>query len=432
MVTARGGAVEFGAKLREHRRSLGLSQSELGGDRFTGSYISHLESGRRSASREVLEFLAMRLGVKAEELGMTSALTVPGDIDDRSVEALEHLLVAERAWHDREWGTAAALAARAATAAQAGGQFERHWEALYVQAQANAADGRYIEAAALAQQLADHSVAARSKTLRAQALSLASTSYRSSDQLVAAVATAAQAVELSDQAAPIILADALMSLISAMLEAGRPTEQTEALVTRLSDVALHVESEHVRGIVSWTLGTVAYRAGRPADGRALHESALALISPRRDLRMWLRLHRVIATNRLDVSDVEGVGDLLRTARSGLSLVGNPYDLFELAHAEALLASVEGRNEDAAALIEATLADPDLAEPVATNGRVLELFGAVLERLGRIEDALGAYERAAKTYDKQDHFRRANVCWQRASQLRRDVVRIGVKDRSQIT
>ena len=55
------------------------------GDRFTGSYISPLESGRRTANREVIEFLAMRLGVKAEELGMTSPLAMPGDIDERSI-----------------------------------------------------------------------------------------------------------------------------------------------------------------------------------------------------------------------------------------------------------------------------------------------------------------------------------------------------------
>ena len=193
--------LSFGARLRENRRTKGLSQAELGGERYTGSYISHLESGRRTANREVVEFLAMRLGVTPGELGGEVYLSQTSAEAD-SVEALAELLVAERAWHDREWGMASLLAGRAAKAAADSGQTVRHWEALYLQAQACAADGRFTEAAELAQRLADLPVAASSRTLRSQALSLASTAYRASDQLAVAITCAAQAVELSADAAP--------------------------------------------------------------------------------------------------------------------------------------------------------------------------------------------------------------------------------------
>ncbi len=46
------GAAEFGVMLRQARKSKGMSQAELGGDKFSGSYISHLESGRRAATPE--------------------------------------------------------------------------------------------------------------------------------------------------------------------------------------------------------------------------------------------------------------------------------------------------------------------------------------------------------------------------------------------
>ena len=69
MSPARSSAAEFGARLREHRRSRGLSQCDLGGDRFTGSYISHLESGRRTANQ--------RFRFEASHVDELRALTPP-------------------------------------------------------------------------------------------------------------------------------------------------------------------------------------------------------------------------------------------------------------------------------------------------------------------------------------------------------------------
>ena len=123
---------EFGARLRETRKRLGLSQSELGGDRYSGSYISHLESGRRVATPEVIEFLSRRLGVSPLEWGTSPAG------DPRSVAlrdgAMEDLLVAERAWSERDWSSAIAHSQQAAESAAASGDSTRHWEALYVMA----------------------------------------------------------------------------------------------------------------------------------------------------------------------------------------------------------------------------------------------------------------------------------------------------------
>lgn len=191
----------FGTRLRERRRLRGLSQSELGGGRYSGSYISHLESGRRTAGPEVVAFLAERLGVSPAELGVS----LPNGLHDDAqagAETLAQLLVAERAWHDGDWTVASDLAAQAADRALDEGQAIRHWEARYLQAQAWLGGGRFEEAARLARGLADDPVAAGSPALRAQALSLASAGYRSCDQLGMAIACAAQAVDVAGQAPP--------------------------------------------------------------------------------------------------------------------------------------------------------------------------------------------------------------------------------------
>src|SRR5215467_14755175 len=52
----------LGQRLRTLRIERGLSQADLAGDLVSPSYISLIESGRRSPERDVLEGLARRLG----------------------------------------------------------------------------------------------------------------------------------------------------------------------------------------------------------------------------------------------------------------------------------------------------------------------------------------------------------------------------------
>lgn len=404
----------FGARLRQTRKKLGMSQAELGGDRYTGSYISHLESGRRAASADVIEFLAMRLGVTSAELGMEpplAPLDQPGD-----THALEHLLVAERAWHDRDWITAGELATRAAASALKAGQPERHWQALYVQTQAALAEGDFADAIHYAEQLAGHQVAAGSRTLRAQALCLSATAHRVGDELSMALVHAGQAVELAQDAPPIVLADALMCLISAALEAGRPTAESDRLCRRLEDVSLHVESGHARGVIYWALGTAAFKSGNVAKGIELHDQALELLDPRRDLRLWLRLNRSTATCRLDAGVTDGVPELLAAARGGLHLIGSAFDVFELRHAEAKLVLLQGDAARAREMVTGLIADPAMRPAATTNGRAEELLADVELDLGDRAAARQAFVRAAGLYAKQEQYRTATQCWQRAADL----------------
>jgi transcriptional regulator with XRE-family HTH domain len=58
----------FAERLRMLRRAAGLSQTELAGDGLSPSYISLLESGRRSPSPAVAALLAARLGCSTSQL----------------------------------------------------------------------------------------------------------------------------------------------------------------------------------------------------------------------------------------------------------------------------------------------------------------------------------------------------------------------------
>lgn len=59
---------EFGTRLRRLRLQRGFTQAELARPRYTHAYISTIESGRRTPSHQVMEFLAQKLGVHLDEL----------------------------------------------------------------------------------------------------------------------------------------------------------------------------------------------------------------------------------------------------------------------------------------------------------------------------------------------------------------------------
>ena len=58
----------FGARLRRLRQAAGMSQTALAGDELHPSYISLLESGRRTPTAEATATIARRLGITVSEL----------------------------------------------------------------------------------------------------------------------------------------------------------------------------------------------------------------------------------------------------------------------------------------------------------------------------------------------------------------------------
>src|SRR5438552_4425365 len=54
---------EFASRLREERQRAGLTKTALAKPRYTVSYISQIEAGRRTPSPEAMAYLAERLGI---------------------------------------------------------------------------------------------------------------------------------------------------------------------------------------------------------------------------------------------------------------------------------------------------------------------------------------------------------------------------------
>jgi len=402
-------AVEFGALLREARRKKGLSQVELGDGKYSGSYISHLESGRRVATPEVLDFVSRRLGVSLLEWGVTGKVDGIQAIRD----PIEDLLVAERAWSDHDWDAALRHAKQAAEAAVAAGDLGREWESRYVMAQALFASGEFADAAELAERLAEHPTARRFAVARSQALSLASISHRAADHLGWAVAYGARAVEASSSAPPIIAAEALMSLVSAMSEAGHSPDESNRYLRRLAELAPQLTSDHSRGMIAWAIGTAEFAAGDVASGIAHHREAKELLDARRDLRLWSRFHRSAASCLLSAGIVDGVPQLVRTASLGLEILGNTYDLVELRQVEAQLALRTGDPVEALRITSEVLADPVMGATALSRSNTELLRAEALLALGREPEARAQFRGAAESLEHEGRMRAAVKAWRQS-------------------
>lgn len=404
------GTAEFGVMLRKARKSKGMSQAELGGDTFSGSYISHLESGRRTATPEVIEFVSRRLGLSPLEWGVSAKNDMGRPV---AGELIEDLLIAERAWSDHDWGAALAHAEQAAEVAAAAGDGDREWESRYVMGQALFASGEFARAAQLAEGLIEHPTAARYPVARAQALCLASISSRASDRLGRAVALGARAVEVSATLPPIIEAEALMALVSALSEAGHPAQESAPYLERLEELSTKLTSAHSRGMIAWAIGTAEFMAGDVESGIAHHRQAQGLLDARRDLRLWSRFQRSAASCLLGAGITDGVAELVRTASLGIEILGNNHDLAELRQVEAQLALHSGDAETAVRIASEVLADPVLgAKDVSRSGTELVLADA-LAACGREAEAREQYQVAAEALEAEGRMAAAAKAWRRS-------------------
>ncbi len=124
----------FARRLKEARQERGMSQTDLGGERYSGSYISHLEKGRRAPTPEVVDYLASRLGVAPTTLvGRQEGATASGSgTPDLAIAALD----ARSAWESRDHFNAIGLADVARKAAVKEARPEAWWAATHLKAQA--------------------------------------------------------------------------------------------------------------------------------------------------------------------------------------------------------------------------------------------------------------------------------------------------------
>lgn len=407
--------VDFGQRLRGWRRRKGLSQTDLGGEKFSGSYISHVESGRRRATSEMIAFFAEKLDLEPAALDGRAEGLFDTPIDGTVLQVMSLTVQLAHAQRNHEFGAAANLAAQAAEAANRAGLSERWWLAVQQQAIALFEAGDYGTALELSAQLASHPVAQKSTALKLEAKVLAARSARAAGRLTEAEDFARRAIELANATQwHEYRALALSALIGVLVEQGRTPEAGEvsAELVKVRDL---VESDQVRGTCYWITGNVALIAGE-ARGLADHEVASSLLRPEVDLRFWGRFHKASAQVRLDGGLTEGVAHHVEKARQAILLVGNESDRTELRLVEARLAMHENRLDEAEKLARYCLGDDQLASAPHSRAESEVILADVLEAQNRWSEAQQSLRQAAIHFEEAGALRRSLAMWRRHAQL----------------
>ncbi len=404
---------DFGTRLRQARRGSGMSQAELGGGRFSASYISHLEAGRRHAGSDVLEYLADRLDMTVTELAGRSS--VKREEVDRDARIAVSSLETDEAIRFGEYDRAVKLTQAAARLAGDSGRVDVWWSSTHQLGQAYLRLEKYEEAEATAIQLGRHELATDSATLRAEAATLASKAARAAGRLDAAGSHAERAVEAAELLPPGAsqLTGALISQLAALVERGL-VEQVGPVVARLERARVDLPSPQTAGLAAWALGNYRFMVGDIGAGLAEHAQAARALRPESDLLTWARFSKASAAWRVAAGVTEGVDALIEAAEQALALVGGNDDRAELAVTKAAMHNLRGESEAASALMDQLLGCAASMVP-NTKAEAYEVRAQAHHRAGRIEQAVVDIECAAMAFEGAGATERALHCWRRLAQ-----------------
>lgn len=406
---ATGSGRAFGAQLKELRRSRGLSQSDLGGDKYSGSYISYLESGRRAPTVEVVGYLAERLSVPESVLYVAPEPQSQA-LQGGSIEAVRNWMLAERAASGQDWRSAAELASSAAKAAKIGGDPVREWEARFLQAKAEFFAGNLLAVVHEAEALCDHPPVRQTPLARAQALNLVAASFRGLRRHGEALAYSIRAVDAAEQLPAVMRCEGLVVLISTLIEAGLPPQDYLGHEAELERLLAQLPSGHARGLGHWALGTAAFVRGESTRSLANLEQAQGFLDPQQDPRQWSRLNLESAWVRLCLNQLDKVDTMLDNAAAGLELVGNHQDHHNLRQAAALFA-LRGEDPQAAARILLDTLDPALLSGDEIRiGLSKYLLGRAMLALEQVDEARRVFAEAGEALEREGRLPAAVEAW----------------------
>ncbi|ARX88049.1 MULTISPECIES: helix-turn-helix domain-containing protein [Streptomyces] len=408
----------FGRRLRMLRVQRGLSQTELAGDEVSASYVSRVESGRRSPNELIAAFFARSLDVPLD------ALTHPASQDggehrSRRLDIAGKLLEARSLRKDGELTVAAELLRGIGAAAGHADEYVL-WEATWELADVLRELGDTTAEHRVLADLADTALSQETPRLAARVATAVAENLRRQGRLGEAVRTAEHAVSVTGVLPPTAheRVGTMLALINSYTDSGE-LENAAGLADTLQETAEDIPSRQLRGQVYWAAGSARFLCGRPEDGIHLHERAFACLRPEVNLAAWARLCRASAALRLEYDlsqDATGhAARLLARARQALELVGRDDDMAELMLAEAHLALREGEPER---VLELTtqVCDGGAELPLAGLGQCQLLAARAHALAGNTAAARDSYRLAAETLDRAGAYRKSSEAWRQLSDM----------------
>lgn len=408
---------EIGQHIRRLRLERGLTQAALGGDRFSDSYISLIESGRRVATPEVYEYLAQALSCSVEAL--------------QGLEEMPDAAQAELLIRRGEWETSSGRASAALEHLQQGIQLAHQLDLPVLVtrgrisfAKALEITGRLNEAVEVWEQLLTEATRDARHTSRAAATVGLSRCCRELGDLERAIQVGeefwrnAEEPSPDSTAAPEDLVVVGATLLTAYLELGDEKRSSE-LAADLLALADSADTPMATGAAYWNAALVAQSEGRVADALRLAERAQASMAETQDVRNKARLQIALAGLhlRMQPPGVDQAFRLLHTAEPVVRQFGSPVDLSycrtELARAHLQV----GDYEQARAVAAETVTELDrCGEGRIEAARTLMVLAAANTAVEDKAGARKATRRAAEMLEQAGATRQAASAWSELAEM----------------
>ena len=337
---------DVGSRLRRLRRDRGLSQTDLAGDRFTASYVSHLERGRRRISPEALEYFAERLGVEAAALGeVADAGRAPSALVTSAL--VESEAAVRRGDHQR--------VVEIAMGSGGGVDRDEHpelwWVLQHRRVEAHLEQREFGPALSACRDLMRSPVTSAEPSLHLRVLAQHARGALAVGRLEEAVGSARRAVAASrDQTLEHQLL-ALHTLITVAAE--HDDEQVLAQAQELLDAVVLPKQPPATVAEAYTsLGRAWIGRGRVRSGCRCLDRAAVLMRGRVDLAEWSRFCRESATLRMGVGALDGLAALVKELTVSANRAGTAEDRGEALLVAARFAVLAGERAEAERLLSA--------------------------------------------------------------------------------
>jgi tetratricopeptide (TPR) repeat protein len=393
-------------RFRELRRQAGLTSTALAAPKYTVSYVSQIEAGRRVPSKDALAFFAERLGVSPRYL----ATGIPDGIE---FSLRYHLEAARHDVEERPREAEAVLRRLMAQADQYG------LGRLYALAQAALGDSlrsqrQMREAIDAYEQALGGDLPDRERGMAVGGLARA---YRSVGDLTyaAEVVEAHMKRQSHRPLDPTVATDLQSVLISIYFERG-DVIRAERAARRALDAADHSLSPEVRAIAYWHASRVLAETKQWEEALELSTRARVLLEEVDDRRRVGRLHNAYAFICLErepprVDDARRHLELAETILVGAAA---REDLATVFTERSRLALLEEQPDEA--LVHAERALAHAASDEMEVARSLFLKGRALGMLGRRGESREALTQAAELFEQQGARQQQASCWRELGEL----------------
>lgn len=396
----------FAERFGELRTRSGFTKTALARPRYTVSYVSQIEAGRRRPSPEAMAFFAARLGVSPGYLSSG----VPEELEERLGYRLEE---ARRTLDSAPERTLVTIK-RILEVAERYGLRTVASRTLVAKGQALMKLGRVREAIDAFEEALDRGLPDLDAGMTVVSLARA---YRGVGDLSYAADLVESFLSKRDRGPldPAVAAELQTALVSIYFERG-DVVRAERSAGRALAAAEQCVSVETRARTYWAASRVLAESKRWSEALQLATQARLLLEQVDDRRRVGRLHNAYAFICLEADPprTAEASTHLDRAEALLQDDSSPAD-FAYVHTErSRLALLEGRPEDALAFAERALLYVEGDE--LEEGRVLFLRGRALALLDRGDEARAAFEDAASRFSKVGARQQIAASWRELGEL----------------